>query len=154
MRKDATFIVAHNKEGILLLKRGLDHPTHPGQWSLPGGKRDFVGLGRCEDVPIRDAHPGGYGESLDASAIDEFIEETGLVPKVMDKMPVFLVARQHIVYVYAVIEELPTDLPRAFPNREHTEYGWFNPDNLPEDTSDLVIELLSDHVSDYMSRRY
>lgn len=144
-RRDATFIMAKSEKGILLLKRAPDHPLHPGQWTLPGGKRDLIGQGRCVGVDIMHAYPGGYGESLDQCAVEEFFEETGVKSKAFGRMPLFLVAREHIVYVYAIAQLLPEILPKEFPNREHVEYMWIEGEkDLPENTSDLVKHMFDE----------
>lgn len=124
--KQTTFIVQMNDEGkILLLKRPYDHKKYPNQWTLPGGKVD-------------------PGETTEVCAYREMFEETGIRMLSFAKLPFFLGGETSVIYPYAALNQFEgEELDKAFPNREHVEYMWYDAeDNYPEGMSDLAIELL------------
>ncbi len=98
---------------ILLLRRQRSHGA--GSWSPPGGHLDF-------------------GESIDACAIRETLEETGLRitgPRfVAITNDIFVVERKHYVTVWMRAESVD-GTPSVQDPAEVAEVGWFTPDRLP-----------------------
>jgi 8-oxo-dGTP pyrophosphatase MutT (NUDIX family) len=139
-------VVARNEQGhILLLKRPASHPKHPNQWTLPGGKVDYLGEGRCIDVQGHfGSFPGGYGESDTAGAAAEFEEETGIPSKMLGKIPVTIISSEHEIICFEELVPIESnELPKPFPNAEHTEYMWLeDSDDIPNGLSEKVIWLL------------
>lgn len=146
VKRKATFVVAKNEQGaILLLKRPPDHPKHPDQWTLPGGKVDYIGEGRATGRPQVCVYPGGYGESDVGGAAGEFEEETGIPSKMLTKLPVTIISSEHEIYVYEeLIPITNNELPKEFPNKEHVEYMWLEDiDDVPDNLSEKVVWVLS-----------
>lgn len=151
IRRKATFIVAKNEQGsILLLKRPPDHARHPDQWTLPGGKIDMIGEGRCKGVEGHfGAYPGGYGESDTAAAAAEFEEETGKQSCVLAQLPITIISKEHEILCFEELVPVEEEvLPKEFPNVEHVEYMWLDSiDDVPDNTSDKVMYVLSYLIS-------
>jgi ADP-ribose pyrophosphatase YjhB (NUDIX family) len=91
---------------VLLHRRGV--PPYQGQWAPPGG---FVEA----------------GESLEAAAVREVHEETGILLQPMQLMPCAVVSLPHLNQVYhGFIARLAEPVPaRAMPP-ESLEAGWFS----------------------------
>jgi len=129
--KQATYIIQYNEEGlVLMLKRPADH-KYPNQWTLPGGKVE-------------------EGEAPEVCAWREMMEETGVKLKIFEAVPFFLGGSKAVIYTYASGLTIGDDaITREFPNREHSEYGWFDIDDLPEGTPD-IIHMLFQYLSEQM----
>jgi ADP-ribose pyrophosphatase YjhB (NUDIX family) len=91
---------------VLLHRRGV--PPYQGQWAPPGG---FVEA----------------GESLEAAAVREVHEETGILLQPKQLMPCAVISLPHLNQIYhGFIARLSTPLPaRAMPP-ESLEAGWFS----------------------------
>ena len=120
------------KDGKILLGRRHPDPDKAdsafrsaGEWSLPGGKLD-------------------WGETLEACAIREVKEETGIDIKNPEVISVHNCMNEHahFVTVGLLAREWIGEAQVMEPD-EMTEWGWFNLNNLPSPRyfpSDYVIE--------------
>ena len=123
MRKAVVLIVQNESNDVLLLKRNADH-VFPNQWCFPGGK--FLGWKDGEDA----AH-------------HEVLDETGVKMKVFFDTTHRLADDHYLIHVFACLRRISDNEETAvFPNREHTEYGFFPLDSLPEGFSELSKEYL------------
>jgi NADH pyrophosphatase NudC (nudix superfamily) len=142
LREAPVMLIRNTIRQFLLLRFAETHPKFPGQWGLPGGKRELI-KSHQEFVKQNYAPVKGweYDESREECIYREVLEEIGvkvgafryLAYAMMDShymMPVFHAVSEHI------------EVKKEFPNREHSEYGWFEVDELPENTSSVTRELL------------
>ena len=120
-------IIIERDEGVLLIKR----KNPPEGWALPGGFVD-------------------YGESLEAAAVREAKEETGLDVKLMRQFHSYSEPsrdpRRHTITTVFI----GTAGGRAVAGDDASEVGIFNKGNLPE-------QIAFDHrdiLNDYFIRRY
>ena len=120
-------IIIESDEGVLLIKR----KNPPEGWALPGGFVD-------------------YGESLEAAAVREAKEETGLDVKLIRQFHSYSEPsrdpRHHTITAVFVA----TAGGKAVAGDDALETGIFNKDNLPE-------QIAFDHrdiLNDYFIRRY
>ncbi len=120
-------IIIECDEGVLLIKR----KNPPEGWALPGGFVD-------------------YGESLEAAALREAKEETGLDVKLIRQFHSYSEPsrdpRHHTITTVFVA----TARGKAVAGDDALEAGIFNKDNLPE-------QIAFDHrdiLNDYFIRRY
>ncbi len=100
----------HRRGRVLLLKR--KNPPNLGRWALPGGLVEL-------------------GETVEAGAVREVLEETGLdveVEKLLDvQTDLHRDAESRIEYHYVLVDYAALPLRgKVKPNSESSEWGWFN----------------------------
>lgn len=120
-------IIIRYKEGIILIKR----KNPPEGWALPGGFVD-------------------YGETLEAAAVREAKEETGLEIKLLRQFHTYSDPerdpRQHTISTVFIAEASG----EAMAGDDAVESGTFHKDSLP-------VKIVFDHkqiLEDYFNRRY
>ena len=123
----AVDIIIRYKEGIILIKR----KNPPEGWALPGGFVD-------------------YGETLEAAAVREAKEETGLEIKLLRQFHTYSDPerdpRRHTISTVFIAEASG----EAMAGDDAAELGTFNKDSLP-------VKIVFDHeqiLEDYFNRRY
>ncbi len=122
----ADLIIEYNK-GIVLIKR----KNPPEGWALPGG---FV----------------EYGESLEAAAVREAKEETGLDVELLRQFHAYSDPKRDPRHHTITIVFLATAKGNAVAGDDAKEIGVFSKDTLPE-------QIAFDHrdiINDYYSGRY
>lgn len=122
----ADLIIEYNK-GIVLIKR----KNPPEGWALPGG---FV----------------EYGESLEAAAVREAKEETGLEVELLRQFHAYSDPKRDPRHHTITIVFLATAKGNAVAGDDAKEIGVFSKDTLPE-------QIAFDHrdiINDYYSGRY
>lgn len=129
MRQGTVMVISDANESVLLLKRS-DKSTHfPGEWCLPGGKID----------DFEDPH---------TSVWREVKEETGIELPLFIKAPFMAADGKFMVHVFGAppaseLDDLDDyEVTTEFPNREHSEYGWFNRQSLPDRVGKLTKHIL------------
>lgn len=120
-------IIIRYKEGIILIKR----KNPPEGWALPGGFVD-------------------YGETLEAAALREAKEETGLEVKLLRQFHAYSAPerdpRGHTISTVFIAEASG----EAMAGDDAAELGTFHKDGLP-------VKIAFDHkqiLEDYFNRRY
>lgn len=128
MKRAVVTIIMNSKGEVLLLQRSNEHQLFPKQWCFPGGKCDAQAL--------------MYGkvlmwETYEEAAYRETYEETGIRISSFHTNNEFLADDGFIIKVFhATTDDAVT---AVFPNREHTTYGWFKPEEFPPNTGKLTI---------------
>jgi 8-oxo-dGTP pyrophosphatase MutT (NUDIX family) len=105
----AAGILFRSKAGrVLLLKRAADGSDHAGKWATPGGK--------CR-----------AGEPVEKTALRETIEETGYNAGYAGQFHMRRV-KDNVDYTVFLRDVEDEFAPRL--SKEHTEWGWFDPEKL------------------------
>lgn len=135
--KRAVVLVVRDIQGrVLLLKRSAESRVFPGEYCLPGGK-----------VDPKDSLYGKpvSWEKDDEACIRECIEETGIVPTMIKSTGITAVGNDK-KYVVVVFESLlpvsESEVTREFPNREHSEFEFFELNNLPNKIGELTKQIV------------
>lgn len=124
MKRAVVMLITNGFGEVLLLKRSPESRKFPGEWCLPGGKVDKIFEGKYET----------HFEGSDTAAYRETVEETGIDVVVYKNTGVIMGDPEFTVEVFESLLRFETsDVTRTFPNREHVEFGFFNPYNLPSD---------------------
>ena len=124
MQKAVVVIILDDDGRVLLLKRPEDHHQFPGEWCFPGGKVD-------------------EGESHELAVVRETIEETGVKMRIFIDTHLRFCSDGYMVRIYLKSKAAQHDeVIKKFPNREHTQYAFYDPNELPIGVSLLVVETL------------
>ena len=118
----AGVVIVNSKNEILL----LDHQIRPGSgWGIPGGFID-------------------HGEQAGAGAIREVFEETGI--RIGDLEPVSYTTRDgHLEFLFRARSD---DTP-IVDGKEILGFGWFKPDDFPEEMNRVHRERILSAVHDW-----
>lgn len=107
---------------ILLLKRAMGDIWMPNKWALVGGKVE-------------------EGEGAYDAVVREVREETGIELTEFIGYYVIKTGKDHIEYIYVAVVE---GQPAVTLNNEHTDYGWFNTDEI------MLLDRV-DHLDDMVA---
>jgi ADP-ribose pyrophosphatase YjhB (NUDIX family) len=120
-------LIIEVKEGIILIKR----KNPPEGWALPGGFVD-------------------YGESIEAAAIREAKEETGLDPRLIRQFHTYSDPKRDPRHHTITTVFIATAQGSAIAGDDAKEIGVFQRDNLPE----VIAFDHRDILNDYFTGRY
>ena len=144
MKRSVVTLIINNSNQILLLKRPPDHDKFPGQWCLPGGKIDWI-VEQVQFEAIQGKNTlSARWETPEEAAYRETIEETGIKAIIFRNTNVVMSDGDFIVYVFSALKCNNYEVTKQFPNREHVEYKWVTPDNLPSPIGPMTYGLLND----------
>lgn len=152
MSRAVVMIITNGQGDVLLLKRSLESRKFPGEWCLPGGKVDWIEGGLQKQ---RDENGNVIGslafdthlESDEAAAYREALEETGIDVIVFEDTNVIMGDPEFTVKVFkSLLDFEKSDVSKEFPNREHIEYGFFGPFNLPTDLGKRTKVILENTI--------
>ena len=134
MKRAVVLIITNPQGRVLLLKRSADSRVFPGEYCLPGGKVDKISTGY-----------GGTWEADDVACIRECIEETGIIPTMIEHTGITACGhdQQYVVSVFkSLLESNSEDVTTTFPNREHSEFGFFDVMRLPKEIGKLTQQII------------
>ena len=117
---------------VLLCKRNAKG-LYPGMWSLPGGHLE-------EGETTQECGKREFFEETDIDIDNEDLTFVGMVPRTSRNGQ----EMRGIMYVYLlkVDKEIEPDLENAIDGEEHTEWGYFDINNItPETTGEYMHKL-------------
>ena len=131
-KKRYTGVMVKCGDKLLLCKRN-NLGSFPGMWSIPGGKLE-------EGETTQEGAKREFFEETAVDIDDEELTFIGLIPRhTRDGNKV-----KGIMYVYLlkVDKEIEPDFENAIDGEEHTEWGYFDIDNItPETTGEYMYKL-------------
>lgn len=131
MKRAVVMLITNGFGQVLLLKRSPDCKKFPGEWCLPGGKVDYI-THKINTISYEKKVEAWEGS--DTAAYRETLEETGIDVVVFKNTGVIMGDPEFTVEVFeSLLNFEASDVTREFPNREHVEFGFFNPYNLPDE---------------------
>lgn len=127
MDRGAGLLILNPETGQILMTRRSQDSTYPGYWDFPGGGVE-------------------QGENQFDAAIREAVEELGSLPRLRIKTnPVWWLPSADFSFASFLAQLEPSRQAwEPVLNPEHDEWGWFYPDDLPEQTIPGAIHAINE----------
>jgi len=146
--KRAVVLVLTNDQGqVLLLERTKDDKHFPSEYCLPGGKVDWI----KEKIEFTTEHINSVvdyiprQETDDEACIRECIEETGIIPSLIQDTGITAVGSdaKFIVKIFKGLRAVDaSEVTKEFPNREHNSFGFYDLEHLPKLIGSLTHKIV------------